>query len=234
MPKLALGAGLLLATVAVLPPLLIARSRGTTSASPRLYVFSEMFFQPKFKPQTTSSLFADGRAMRPPVAGTVARGELQADERIHQGIEPGGAANRKPGPGEKPEVVEPNWTTQVRVPVSLPLMERGRQQFNIFCATCHGRAGDGDGLVSQRAVRLQQGTWVPPTSLHAEPVRQQPVGKLFHTITHGIRKMPAYGQQIAVRDRWAIVLYVKALQRSQSGSLDDVPVEEQPKLRGTE
>jgi mono/diheme cytochrome c family protein len=193
-----------------------------------------MFFQPKFKPQTTSRLFTDGRAMRPPVAGTVARGELQADPRIYQGIEPDGVTARKPQPGEKPEVAEPNWTTQVPVPVNLPLMERGRQQFNIFCATCHGRAGDGDGLVSQRAVRLQQGTWVPPTSLYSEPVRQQPVGKLFHTITHGIRKMPAYGQQITVRDRWAIVLYVRALQRSQRGSLDDVPAEEQPKLRGTE
>jgi mono/diheme cytochrome c family protein len=78
-------------------------------------------------------------------------------------------------------------------------------------------------LVAVRATELQQGTWVPPTSLHAQPVRDQPVGQIFHSITHGVRKMPPYGSQITVEDRWAIVLYVRALQRSQNAGPDDVP-----------
>ncbi|MCY2986710.1 MAG: DUF3341 domain-containing protein [Planctomycetota bacterium] len=230
-PKLLYAVGLLVATLALLPPLLIARSRATTSASPRLTIFSEMFFQPKFKTQTPSALFADGRAMRPPVSGTVARGQLQEDDRLVRGLEPG--ASVAPGV-EKPELAEPNWTKEMPLPVTPQLMQRGRQQFNIYCATCHGRAGFGDGVASQRALRLQQGTWLPPSSLHAEPVRQQSVGKLFSTITNGIRKMPAYGSQIAVPDRWAIVLYVRALQRSQDAALEDAPADRQQTLQGME
>lgn len=231
-PKLAYAVGLLAAALALLPPLLIARSRATTSASPRLYIFSEMFFQPKFKTQTPSALFADGRSMRPPVSGTVGRGQLQEDDRLYRGQEPGAAVAA--GAGERPEPAEPNWTNQIPVPVTPQLMQRGRQQFNVYCATCHGRAGAGDGVVSQRALRLQQGTWLPPSSLHTEPVRQQPVGKLFGTITNGIRKMPAYASQIAVPDRWAIVLYVRALQRSQAAALEDAPADLQQTLNRTE
>ena len=83
----------------------------------------------------------------------------------------------------------------------------------------------GDGLVARRAAELQQGTWVPPTSLHSEAVRPQPVGQLFNTISNGVRKMPAYGSQISVPDRWAIVLYVRALQRTQNAKPADVPPE---------
>jgi mono/diheme cytochrome c family protein len=249
LPRGVLMIGALAACVALLPPLWIAGVRASTSAAPRLYVFSEMFFQPKFKPQTPSTLFTDGRAMRPPVPGTVARGELQADERFYRGVQPGERPATKTKPGASPEPKEtndsqgpkeskepsepeePNWVQQMPVEVTPELMKRGRLQFNVYCATCHGRAGDGDGLVSQRAKLLQQGTWLSPTSLHADAVRQQPVGKLYNTITNGVRKMPGYGRQIPVLDRWAVVLYVRALQRSQRGSLDDVPVEERRELQ---
>jgi len=105
------------------------------------------------------------------------------------------------------------------------MMRRGQQQYNIYCAACHGLAGEGDGLVARRAQELQQGTWLPPTSLHSEPVRLQPVGQLFHTISHGVRKMPPYAAQISVPDRWAIVLYIRALQRTQNAKPEDVPSE---------
>ena len=105
-------------------------------------------------------------------------------------------------------------------------MRRGQRQYNIFCAPCHGLAGQGDGLVARRAQELQQGTWIPPTSLHAEPVRNQPVGQLFHVISHGVRKMPSYAAQISVPDRWAIVLYLRALQRTQNARPEDVPPEQ--------
>ena len=110
-------------------------------------------------------------------------------------------------------------------------MRRGRQRYNIVCATCHGRAGDGDGPVSVRALALEQGTWVPPTSIHADHVRKQPAGKLFSTITNGVRKMPGYGDQISPEDRWAIVLYLRALQRTRDAAPDDLTPEELAKLR---
>lgn len=111
------------------------------------------------------------------------------------------------------------------------LMKRGQQRFNIYCSTCHGLEGYGDGLVSRRAAQLEQPTWVKPLSLHDEPVQQQPVGKLFRTITHGIRKMPGYGSQVSPADRWAIVLYIKALQRAKNASASDVPASELEKLQ---
>ena len=135
-------------------------------------------------------------------------------------------------PGANPmEEPEPDWVTQFPLPVTSELMERGRQRYNIYCAVCHGLAGDGDGLVARRAMELQQSTWVPPTSLHSPPVREQPVGKLFNTVTNGIRKMPGYASQITTEDRWAIVLYVRALQRSRHATVGDVPEDLVPQLR---
>jgi mono/diheme cytochrome c family protein len=110
-------------------------------------------------------------------------------------------------------------------------MKRGQERYNIYCATCHGLEGYGDGLISLRAAELEQPTWAKPLSLHDEPIQQQDVGKLFRTITHGIRKMPSYGTQIAPEDRWAIVLYLRALQRSKDASIEDVPPADQDKLQ---
>jgi mono/diheme cytochrome c family protein len=86
-------------------------------------------------------------------------------------------------------------------------------------------------MVSKRAEELQEGTWTPPSSLHTDLIRSRPVGQLYNTITNGIRNMPAYGPQISVADRWAIVVYVRALQRSQGATVDDVPAELRASLR---
>ncbi len=212
-------------SLAVLPPLIIAGARSTTSEKPRLHNVFNMDFQPKFKSQTTSQLFADGRAMRPRIPGTVPRGSLPTNPEYEFGyVEPAAAA--EPAAGDARQ-----WVEEIPLRVTSELMERGRERFNIHCAVCHGRAGFGNGLVSQRAIELQQGTWVPPTSIHTQYVVEQPVGQLFNTITNGVRKMPAYGHQIPVEDRWAIVLYVRALQRSQQASLEDVPEDIRPTLR---
>ncbi len=207
-----------LAVAAVIPPLLIARSRGTTSELPPLRSFKDMDFQPKFKAQTRSPFFTDGRSMRPPVAGTVARGQLREDEQFYRGVIDDSDDEQK-------------WTDTIPVPVTNDLMRRGRQRYNIYCATCHGRAGDGNGPVSVRALALEQGTWVPPTSIHADHVRQQPAGQLYNTITNGVRKMPGYGSQIEPEDRWAVVLYLRALQRSRQATTADLPKDEVNKLR---
>ncbi len=221
---------LTLAIVALIPPLLIARARVTKSDKPRWHTFTDMDYQPKFKPQTTSTLFADGRADRPPVPGTVAHGELRTDDPLYRGLEDGGVIPAETETEDGQEIAVP-WITEIPLPITDSLMQRGRQRFDIYCAPCHGLSGDGNGLVAIRARELQQSTWVPPASLHTDPVRQQAVGQLFHSITNGVRKMPAYGSQISVEDRWAIVLYIRALQRSQNASPEDVPRSELETMR---
>ncbi len=199
-----------------------------------------------------SSLFADTRSMRVAVPGTVARGSLRQDSGYYQGIVPAGVAGVGRGGtqftsylqeadgsspdeaptepeaagGELPEAPpEPDWVTEFpkEFAVTLQAAERGRERFNIHCAACHGRGGFGDGLIALRAQRLQQSTWVPPSNIHTEEVIKQPVGKLFATISNGIRKMPGYKEHISVADRWAIVLYLRSLQRSQNAQQSDVP-----------
>jgi mono/diheme cytochrome c family protein len=221
---------LTLAVVALLPPLLIARARVTKSEKPRWHTFIDMDYQPKFKAQTTSTLFADGRADRLPVPGTVARGDLRINDPLYRGLQQGGVIPTETETEDGEELVIP-WVTEIPLPITDSMMQRGRQRFDIYCAPCHGLSGDGNGLVAIRARELQQSTWVPPASLHTDPVRQQPVGQLFHSITNGVRKMSAYGSQISVEDRWAIVLYIRALQRSQNASPEDVPQSELETMR---
>ena len=118
-----------------------------------------------------------------------------------------------------------------KTPLGLPpsvkptreLLARGQRQFNIHCAVCHGLVGDGQGIVHKRALELREPTWVQPRSIHEDPVRNETDGHLFNVISHGIRSMPAYGYKIPAADRWAIVLYVRALQLSQNAPLDAVP-----------
>ncbi|QDT70718.1 Cytochrome c [Planctomycetes bacterium MalM25] len=122
---------------------------------------------------------------------------------------------------------ERNWIKDFpeSLTVNEELMDRGQQRYNIHCAACHGLAGNGDGLVSKRAMKVSGATWTPPTSLHVEAVVTQPVGRVFDTISNGRRKMPGYASHITPEDRWAIVLYIQALQRSQNASADDLPAE---------
>ena len=117
------------------------------------------------------------------------------------------------------------------------MLRRGRERYDIYCAPCHGLGGYGDGMVARRAADMQAAGadtaagWVAPTNYHNDDLRKRPAGHLYNTITNGIRSMPAYGKQIPVTDRWAIVAYVKALQRSQNARPDDVPPAEREKLK---
>ncbi|RCS54792.1 DUF3341 domain-containing protein [Bremerella cremea] len=125
---------------------------------------------------------------------------------------------------------EPNWVKFAPITVKPSTLERGRARYNIYCSVCHGLAGDGDGLVSQRAIEREQATWVPPTNLHTDYLLTQPDGKIFNTITHGIRKMKGYGDQIPPEDRWAIVTYVRALQKTRTGTVNEIPAVELKEL----
>jgi mono/diheme cytochrome c family protein len=173
-----------------------------------------MAFQPKFKPQTPSNLFPDGREQRMPVPGTVARGDRQIDDALYRG-----------------QHDDRTYVKGFPMAVTAQMARRGQERFNIYCSVCHGMTGAGDGLVAKRAEALQEPLWIPPTSLLSEPVVIQPEGQIFDTITHGVRTMPPYGDRITPEDRWAIILYVRSLQRSQAASLDDVPANIQATLK---
>jgi mono/diheme cytochrome c family protein len=209
----------LLYTVAILvvlswvPLALIMRARVTTSPLPRIHIVPDMDSQPKYKAQSRNPMFADRRAMRPPVAGAVARGATLGDSALMSGK------------------VGEDWVEMIPVEVDRGLLERGRGRYEVYCSPCHGLAGFGDGMVAKRADELLEGTWTPPTSFHTDLLRERPAGHLFNTISNGIRNMPAYGPQIPVEDRWAIVAYVRALQRSQNATVDDVPPDIRAQLR---
>lgn len=213
MPRWLAPTFLVVFVLSIIPLALIARARATHQSTPRINIIPDMDIQNRYDAQSENRLFADGRAMRPPVDGTVARGQLREDTHFYAGKVAG------------------VWATSIPVPVTDALLARGRQRFEIYCAPCHGLGGVGDGLVAQRADELQQGTWTPPSSFHTDLVRGRTDGELFNTISHGIRTMPSYGSQIVPSDRWAIVAYVRALQRSQNARLEDIPEEARAQLR---
>jgi mono/diheme cytochrome c family protein len=180
----------------------------------RIQVIPDMDTQPSFKPQTVNAFFADGRSMRPWPEGTVPR--------------------RLPGEAtDLPEGMRPDSTfvSEFPLPVTEALLERGKQRFDIYCATCHGLAGQGDGMIHRRAESLQQGTWTPPTDLASETVVGRQHGYIYQVISHGVRNMAGYGHLIPPEDRWAIVAYVRALQRSRNATVDDVPEDKRRTLR---
>ncbi|NNE68891.1 MAG: cytochrome c [Rhodothermales bacterium] len=181
----------------VLPGLLVmvalAGCRGAESDAPPIHINPNMDWQEKFDPQERNDFFADGRAMRPPVPGTVARGFLRDDTAFHFGRDASG-----------------EYSTANPVSITDELMARGQERYEIFCAVCHGSAGDGNGIIMTGNYG-----YVPAPTYHSEALRAVPDGYLFEVIGNGVRSMPGYAQQIPVADRWAITAYIRALQRSQ-------------------
>ena len=180
---------------------LLSGCRGATSSKPPFHVSPNMDSQEKFEAQERNPFFPDDRAMRAPVAGTVARGQLEADTRYYQGKNPDGTL-----------------VTEIPVNVTRAFMERGQQRYDTFCSVCHGLAGDGRGVIATGDYGL-----VPPPTYHSDALRAAADGHFFEVISRGIRTMPSYAQQIPFEDRWAIVAYIRALQRSQHASTEDVP-----------
>lgn len=215
---------LILVVLSWVPLVLIAKARVTPKDKPRVHIFQDMGRQPRFGAQAASPLFADGRAMRPPVPGTVARGQADLDDHYHRGLS---LVRDEAGQWQ----VRYHDGLPDRLRVDQQFLLRGQERFNIYCAPCHGLDGYGDGPINRRAMDNQHAAWVPPTSLHTDDVRQRPDGHLYNTIRNGIRNMPAYATQIDVDDRWAIVAYIRALQRSQQTTLDDVPPDQRDRLR---
>jgi mono/diheme cytochrome c family protein len=341
-------ATLIIATL--IPAVLVWNIRAVNSESPRWHVFFDMDFMPYRKAQKETTIFADGRTQRPPVAGTVARGAAMSEDPYYMGYTPDGslaaqpaiesplirlvsqdeavvqppseppaepAATDPPAPEPAPEktdppateppaaetpaktdppateppateppaaeapaktespATEPPATTEVKpaeakpeTPVApakatdepkpevaaekkpadtnppaaqtavpdrnyltkLPeqleandeLFALGRRKFEQVCSACHGFSGFGNGLVSKRAEAIQASYWLQPTSVHDERILKQPIGQVYYTITNGKGKMAGYGSTLNVKERWAVALYVKALQRSQHAEESDL------------
>lgn len=172
--------------------------RGKTSRKPPIELFSDMDRQPKIRPQTPSAFFADGRASRPPIEGTVARGANVLDIPVNTGMETGTT----------------NFVAANPLKITHQLMARGQQRFNINCAPCHSAIGDGNGITKKFGMAVV-------TSLHDPRIVQMTDGELFYVITHGRNLMGPYGPNIVPEDRWAIVAYVRALQLSRLGTSED-------------
>ena len=212
-----ISGGLILLVGSWVPLALFARARAASSDEPRVSFVQDMGIQPKYREQQSSEVFADGRADRPRVEGTVARGQLHDDDFFYRGYSKTGAAD------EKGEIKFFDGFPQ-QVKVTPELLARGQERFNIYCSACHGRDGYGHGPVNERATELQNNSdttvgagtkWTQAANLHDAGPRGRQNGHIFNTITNGIRSMPGYGTQIAPADRWAIVAYVRALQVSQ-------------------
>ena len=185
--------------------------RGSISTKPPLEVFPDMDRQAKYKPQAESKFFADGRADRPLPAGVVAHGRsadgggdavfLASDSHFYQGKDAAGQFSR----GFPKDLT-----------VTAAFIERGKERYTIYCAPCHGALGDGNGITKQ------YGMGATP-SFHDDAKRGLAEGDIFNTITHGKSNMLSYADKVVPQDRWAIIAYVRALQRAHHGSVNDVP-----------
>ncbi|MEP7009375.1 MAG: cytochrome c [Acidobacteriota bacterium] len=166
-------------------------ARGCTSSRPPIHLNPNMDIQPRYEPQAASAFFYDGAVMRPPVPGTVARGELR--DLI------------KDGPYWTGMTPEGEFATTVPIEVTDAVSARGQERFDIYCAACHDTHGDGKGILFERGK-------VPTPTFHSDRLRQMPVGQIFDTVTNGFGLMPSYKYPIPVADRWAIIVHLRELQ----------------------
>jgi len=186
---------------------LLVACQGDFSSEPPVHLNQNMDQQNRFEGQEETSLFEDGRAMRNHVHGTVAVGSLRDDPRMHAGKDHRGAF-MKTLPPEAPK--------GQKLTLNKELLERGRERYDIYCGPCHDAQGTGNGIVVERGM-------MQPPSFHDERVLAMPIGQLYDVITNGARNMQPYRSQVALRDRWAIAAYVRALQVSRRAPLSDVP-----------
>jgi mono/diheme cytochrome c family protein len=182
-----------------LAAIIFSACRGMPSKKPPIHPNQNMDFGNQFEAQEANPFFKDGRGMRTPVAGTVARGFLNADSKLHEGVDLNG-----------------QFIKRIPLTVDKAFIERGQNQFNIYCSPCHGGLGDGRGMIVSFGL-------VPPPNYHDDRLRNIEDGYIFNVATNGIRSMRGYKSQIPVdKDRWAIVAYIRALQKSQYATESDL------------
>ena len=194
---------LLVFGVIVITVMIVAGKRGDMTRRPPIELFPDMDRQPKLRPQAANSFFKDGLISQQPIGGTIARGSAYQDSPENTGKLPGTT----------------HFVATIPVPVTAQLLARGQQRFNINCSPCHGAQGDGKGITTKFGMAVI-------ADLHdavARKIPQQADGEIFNTISYGKVLMQGYAANVTIEDRWAIVAYVRALQRSHLASLDDVP-----------
>lgn len=190
---------------------LIAGKQGEESRKPPIEIFDDMVRQAKFRPQQPNTFFENGRTSQRFVEGTVARDSNYQDDPVNTGRIPSAAGST-------------NFVDVIPVEVNATMMARGRDRYAISCEVCHGPSGDGNGITKKLGMAVV-------ATLHDQRIVGLSDGEIFNTITHGKNLMNGYGANITVEDRWAIVAYVRALQRSRLGFVDDVPSEVRGELK---
>ena len=181
---------------------------GSISRRPPIEIFPDMDRQPKLRPQTRNNFFPDQLSSQMPVAGTIARGTAYEDTQVNTGRLPGTT----------------NFVETIPVPVTEQLIARGQQRYQINCSPCHSAMGDGNGITKRLGMTVVG-------NLHDKRIVELPDGDLFNTIGNGKTLMFPYGANISISDRWAIVAYVRALQRSRLADLNDVPEAQRSALK---
>lgn len=208
------------ASIVLIASLLLATSlvgcRGMRSERPPIHPNLNMDFGPNFRPFRANPFFEDGKAMREPVPGTVARGFLRTSENrpFYEGRDAAG-----------------EYVGRMPVQITEALLTRGHERYVIYCSMCHGGTGDGEGIIMIGNAGQGFG-YVPAPTFHSDFLREVPDGYLYDVIANGVRSMPAYGHQVMPADRWAIVAHIRALQRAQAAGPEDVPATELQRLRG--
>ena len=169
---------------------------------------NEMYDQAKAKPLSENEFFANGQTARPLPPDTVARGFLREDKAMYAGL---GADGK--------------FVTDLPLPLTRELLQRGHERFDIFCSPCHGKQGDGLGMIVERGFKQ-------PSSYHTDRLREQPIGYFFDVMTQGFGQMSSYAVQVPPEDRWAIAAYIRALQFSQHAPVAELPADDRAKLAG--
>ena len=165
-----------------------------------------MYDQPRYEAFEQSDFFADGMSARPPIEGTIARGQLRLDKHLYEGKINGELATTAP------------------IAITREVIARGQDRFDIFCSPCHDRTGSGNGMIVKRGLKQ-------PPSYHEERLREAPIGYFYDVMTNGFGSMYSYASRIPVDDRWAIAAYVRALQFSQRAEYDQLPDQDKRQLQ---
>jgi mono/diheme cytochrome c family protein len=181
-------------SILLLISIVMMSCRGQKSENPPIHPQQNMMNQERFNAQQVNPFFEDGRSMREPVSGTISRGNLRHDTVLFEGKDQ-----------------DDNYVDAIPMEITRDFLYRGKEQYEIFCQACHGGTGDGRGIIMTGGYG-----YVPAPTFHREASYDMPEGELYSSIANGIRSMPAYNTQIRVEDRWAIVAYVRALQKSQN------------------
>jgi mono/diheme cytochrome c family protein len=173
----------------------------------------DMQDQPKYKAYRASAFFKDGTSSRPLIEGTVARGFLREDKAFYTGKKDGPAQQPSSDPNAMGEAKYPNDVTEFPIPITKEVLTRGKERYTIFCSVCHGPTGNGDGMIVRRGFKQ-------PPSYHTDDLRKAPIGHFFDVETNGWGVMKSYAAQVTPADRWAIIAYIRALQRAQEQGLE--------------